>query len=52
MKNTKKKIQSAAVTIALLTAGDMIKAQSDSSREAAGDIAKPQTSSQPTLSIP
>jgi catalase len=46
MKNTKKKIQSAAVTIALLTAGDIsIRAQSESSREAEGDVAKPQTSS-------
>ena len=46
MKNPKKKIQSTAVTIALLIAGDMsIRAQSESSREAAGDVAKPQTSS-------
>ena len=46
MKNSKKKIQSTAVTIALLIAGDMsIRAQSESSREAAGDVAKPQTSS-------
>jgi catalase len=46
MKNRKKKIQSAAVTIALLTAGGIsIRAQSESSREAVGDIAKPQTSS-------
>jgi catalase len=46
MKNSKKKIPSTAVTIALLIAGDMsIRAQSESSREAAGDVAKPQTSS-------
>ena len=46
MKNPKKKIPSAAVTIALLIAGDIsIRAQSESSREAAGDVAKPQTSS-------
>jgi hypothetical protein len=46
MKNPKKKIPSTAVTIALLIAGDMsIRAQSESSREAAGDVAKPQSSS-------
>ena len=46
MKNPKKKIQSTAVTIALLIAGAIsIKAQSESSREAAGDVARPQTSS-------
>jgi len=46
MKNPKKKIQSAVVTIALLTAGGTsIRAQSESSREAAGDVARPQTSS-------
>jgi catalase len=39
-------IQSAAVTLALLTAGSTsIRAQSENSGEAAGDIARPQTSS-------
>jgi catalase len=46
MKTPKKKIQSAAVTIALLIAGAIsISAQSESSREAAGDVARPKTSS-------
>jgi PBP1b-binding outer membrane lipoprotein LpoB len=46
MKNPKKKIQSAAVSIALLIAGGIsIRAQSESSREAADDVARPQTSS-------
>jgi catalase len=46
MKKPKKKIQSTAVAIALLTAGSTsIRAQSESSREAAGDVARPQTSS-------
>jgi PBP1b-binding outer membrane lipoprotein LpoB len=46
MKNPKKKIQSAAVSIALLIAGGIsIRAQTESSREAADDVARPQTSS-------
>jgi hypothetical protein len=45
MKNSNKN-QMAAITIALLMAsGSSITAQSESTREAAGDVAKPQTSS-------
>ena len=45
MKNSNKN-QMAAITIALLMAGGIsLRAQSESSREAAGDVAKPQTSS-------
>jgi catalase len=46
MKNPKKNIPSTAVTIALLIAGGIsIRAQSESRGEAAGDVARPQTSS-------
>jgi hypothetical protein len=45
MKNSNKN-QVAAITIALLMAsGSSLRAQSESSREAAGDVARPQTSS-------
>jgi PBP1b-binding outer membrane lipoprotein LpoB len=53
MKTPKNKIQSAAVSIALLIAGCIsISAQSESNREAAGDVARPRPQVQPTLSIP
>src|SRR4029453_10995328 len=46
MRDRKKKTQATGVIIALLIAGIIsIRAQSESSREAAGDVARPQTSS-------
>ena len=46
MRDPKKKTQATGVIIALLIAGIIsIRAQSESSREAAGDVARPQTSS-------